>query len=56
MDCSLTTNNSIKICSIHRNPMNFVDIFDVTDKSFICISCAREKEIKLEGLLLLNEL
>lgn len=44
------------MCATHRNPLDYIDIFDNSDQPFNCIRCARDKGIKLEGLLRFSEL
>lgn len=43
------------MCLKHASPIHYINIFD-TSKPFICIRCAKEKGIKLEGLLHFSEL
>lgn len=45
MDSALINKKKeVRICPIHRNPTDYIDIFDNTNKPFNCIRCAAIKE------------
>lgn len=52
---SVIGKNSARICPKHRNPIHYINIFENTNKPLSCLTCAREKGVKLEGIFPFNE-